>query len=83
MEYEIKTIGDLLKIPADRRAACLAEILNGCAAVEAYSAEVRRHAPRWLRGVIVPRLSRFTWVDDGKTDGEGHDSGGRVVFRTD
>lgn len=54
--YPIKTINDLLAVPAERREICLMEIAVGLEQAER-AAELGR---------IKPQVSHFQWVDDGK-----------------
>ena len=63
--YEIYKLDDLFKVPAERRAACFAEIARALSLVEEKKADIAAAFPWWLRWAVRPRLSRFTWIDDG------------------
>ena len=52
MNYEIRTINDLLKVPADRRDACWKDITLALAAVE------------FAIGSENTELEILTWTDD-------------------
>ena len=67
--YTLVKIGDLLKVPLERRAACLAEVYVGLAQTEAVCARLKPlegKLPSWLKWIARPRLRSFTWIDDGK-----------------
>lgn len=56
--YRIEHISDLLKVPADRRAACLAELPDWLAIAEMMPV---------LMGDEIPILAQsFIWNDDGE-----------------
>jgi hypothetical protein len=58
--YELTTIRDLYeKVPADRRAACVAEILRGMEYADSLGA---------LMGERLAWQEPCQWIDDGKTD---------------
>lgn len=59
--YEIKTIGDFLKIPSDRISICLKEMAEHLPVVRA-NLEMLGIEP------TGKEINVFTWVDDGKKD---------------
>ena len=63
-EYDIKTIGDFLKVPADRLEDCLAEFKMACDFVT---------STMEVANISVDQLGKsdfhsFTWIDDGKQE---------------
>jgi hypothetical protein len=61
--YKIGHVSDLLKVPKDRRAACLSELLNVLDAAQQAAELLNKEAPieqaSWRPG-------DFTWIDDGE-----------------
>ena len=53
--YEIKTVGDFLKVPFDRREACLAEFASFLDSAE--------HLAELFTGGVLTLV--FEWCDDG------------------
>ena len=62
MTYVIRSVGDLLKVPADRRAACLDELRECLEHID----ELRNQNP----GVDVDWMAEFQWTDDDKRETE-------------
>ena len=62
LTYVIRGMGDLLKVPADRREACLSE-LRECLD---YIDILRKQNP----AIEVDWLSEFVWTDDGRSNTE-------------
>jgi hypothetical protein len=62
LTYIIRGVGDLLKIPADRRAACLSELQDCLAHIDG----LIKQNP----AVNVEWLSEFQWTDDGRLNTE-------------
>lgn len=78
-KYKIRTIQDLLKVPAERRTDCLMEIEIGLRRVESICEDYRAKLPRWLHWLCAPKLRSFIWIDDGLRN-ETVRFNGRVVY---
>lgn len=57
--YVIRTVADFLKVPEDRRAACLAEFPRCLEYLAAICTIVS--------GSPVPKNAEYVWIDDGET----------------
>lgn len=57
--YEIRTVADFLKVPADRRAACLAEFPKCLEYAEAFGGFLD------ACGANGARFDVYVWTDDG------------------
>lgn len=68
MTYEIRTINDLLKVPADRRDACWKDIKLALAAVE------------FAIGSENTELGILTWTDDDDQSVTAVDQDGTELF---
>lgn len=68
--YELRTFNDLLKIPADRRAACFLDVEYSLALHEVAFADVKDAPAFTIRG----------WKDDGKHDVVLHDQQGNELL---
>jgi hypothetical protein len=80
-EYVIRNVSDLLKVPRDRRTDCLMEIDVGLLRTEQVFEAYRMKLPKWLRFLARPRLSQFTWIDDGKVSETVRTGTGAVVWQ--
>jgi hypothetical protein len=66
--FEIRTVADFLKVPADRRRVCLREFHVWLAIPEAVMGAVRATAEAMGQPApeLRPKLDVFVWHDDGK-----------------
>jgi hypothetical protein len=62
LTYVIRSVGDLLQVPADRRTDCLRELAECLAHID----ELRKQNPN----VEVNWLTEFRWIDDGLSNSE-------------
>lgn len=60
-EYRIETVSDFLKVPAERRAACLAEFTDWIELAEAMTDLTAACG-------VESEAFRFEWIDDGKSE---------------
>lgn len=68
--YVIKDVGDFLKVPADRRAACLVDFAAFLTFMDKVAIEV--DTVKWPEPLTVSlSKSHFIWVDDGKIGIDG------------
>ena len=73
MSYRIETISDLLKVPAEKRAACFRDIEYGLAAHELAFGEDAASTP----------IGALIWTDDGDHSVIIADSDGNDILRLD
>ncbi len=82
VSYEIKTINDFFKVPADRRAVMFSEIETAVRRTEEIIAQKQaeldvkfKAMPKWMqhglvylfgKPVLKPVMRGFCWTDDGK-----------------
>lgn len=66
-EYEIRTVADFAKLPADKIAACLSDFVEWLDAVRKIAAfpSVVSDMLGCKKGAVSVNMSSFTWIDDG------------------
>ncbi len=65
-EYEIKTIDDFLKVPADRIDDCLAEFKTWYEVTQPLESLIIEVSKTLNGGAVEMKFNRgFTWIDDG------------------
>lgn len=68
--YVIKDVGDFLKVPADRRAACLVDFADFLTFMDKVAIAV--DTVKWAKTVNVSlSKSHFIWIDDGNIGFDG------------
>lgn len=63
-QYHIESLKDFLKVPVERREACMAEFIMWLAMVDLWDV-VADTIPE-----PIPYEAAFTWIDDGKNNVE-------------
>lgn len=89
--YTVRTLADILTIPADRRAVFMAELLQVLTELDSAMERQRREVGPKLAHHIDPNklLGNFEWIDDGKGEhiakltGMGLDNDGQPIVVTD
>jgi len=62
-EHEIRTVGDFLTVPEDKRDACLADFKMWLGFME-----LAITLGEMAGGGVTPDTGAFRWIDDGKHD---------------